>query len=221
MNSSRSLNSFFKKNLLAFILFIIFYTLFFNFIDLPCAKFMHSLSPQLFIYKFSFLIQKLFSPAHWLVLSCVFVLVGFGLFFNSKKTSSNTLFKNPKTYFHWGFAGILAFILAGICKVVLARYRPIEFFNLNLYGFHFFSDNYEFNSTPSGHTVMAFAVLGSIASSLKKMGGKLIGLSFVLILICLGIAGSRLILNAHYCSDLIFGMYVGLISAYWVKYLIK
>lgn len=202
-----ALKTLLKNSLLALASFIIIDALFFKWLDLPCAKFMHTLSTQTLIYKISAHIETIFSPDHWLMVSCIFILIGFGLLFNHKKS-------NP--YFKIGLTGILAFIIAGVVKIILARYRPIEFFSSGLYGFHFFSDQHDLNSTPSGHTVMAVAVLGAIANLFKK-----IWFWVLVILICIVIAGSRLILNAHYISDLIFAAYIGLLCLYWVNYLIK
>ena len=124
-------------------------------------------------------------------------------------------FKNKlkaKPYLLIGSAGIVAFLIAGILKILLARYRPIEFLDHGLYGFHFLSTKYEFNSTPSGHSTMIFAVLGSLAAVFKKHW-----LWIVLMLACLCVGLSRIIVDAHFLSDVVFGGYVGLLSVYWVR----
>jgi len=224
-----------KKSLLAILSLIVIYTVSFNFIDIPCAQLMHHLfgpiassdqktvlSPNsltdtglsFILCHASLWIKTIFSPSHWLVLSCIFILISFGLTFAKK---SRLGLKNFSLIFlKLGSIGILAFILTGILKVLLARYRPIEFFTHGLYGFHFLSDRWAFDSTPSGHTSMAFAILGGLASQVKKTW-----LWILIIIICLIIAASRLILNNHYLSDLIFGGYVGLLSVYWVNYLVQ
>lgn len=99
----------------------------------------------------------------------------------------------------------LAGIIAEILKVVLARYRPIELLLHNQYGFHFFSMKYFFNSTPSGHATIIFA----IATSLSLLFRRYAVLFFLFAFLA---ACSRVIMDQHFVSDVVLGAYIGIIS---------
>lgn len=102
----------------------------------------------------------------------------------------------------------LAIIIGDGLKYLLGRYRPIMLFDKNLYGLHFFSSEWALNSTPSGHTIRAFAILTSLS---------LLYRSFTLVFISLAalIGASRVILTAHYPSDVLFGAFIGIFTAAW------
>lgn len=102
---------------------------------------------------------------------------------------------------------VISILVGGTLKVILARYRPEMLFEHNLYGFHFFSTKGAFNSTPSGHTFRIFALITSICLLNRKLS------SLFVIAILVGL--SRIILTAHYPSDIIFGAYIGIFSALW------
>ena len=187
------------KSFLAILSLILIYTFLFLFLDKPIAQFFQTIPSTNIFYKTSLAFAKIFSPTHILGLA----IITFGIGFARKNKSFKII----------GASGILAFIIAGFFKVILARYRPIELFDHGKYGFHFLSNHYEFNSTPSGHTKMFFAVLGSIASILKNKW-----LWIALISICVLVAFSRVFVSAHFFSDVVFGAYTGLLSIYWVKY---
>ena len=108
-----------------------------------------------------------------------------------------------------------SYIICAIFKVVLARYRPIELFQHQLYGFHGFSLKHNFNSTPSGHASEAFAGLYALSLFYKKTW-----LTGFFLLMALLIALSRVIETDHFLSDVIFGGYVGILSVIWVKHII-
>jgi membrane-associated phospholipid phosphatase len=102
----------------------------------------------------------------------------------------------------------LAIIIGDGLKYLLGRYRPIMLFDKNLYGLHFVSSEWALNSTPSGHTIRAFAILTSLS---------LLYRSFTLVFISLAalIGASRVILTAHYPSDVLFGAFIGIFTAAW------
>lgn len=93
-------------------------------------------------------------------------------------------------------------------KYLLGRYRPIMLFDENLYGFHFFSSKWEMNSTPSGHTLRAFAVCTSLSVLFRPYAGYFIGLAILIGL-------SRIAVTDHYPSDVVFGAFIGIFSSLW------
>lgn len=109
-----------------------------------------------------------------------------------------------------GFAGAIAWVL----KTFIGRARPILYEALDFTGFFPPSFDWVFNSMPSGHTTVSFAALvmiGMLAPRFKPltwMLAVLIGLSRV----CVG---------AHWPTDVIFGAFIGMVAADFVKYALK
>ncbi len=93
-------------------------------------------------------------------------------------------------------------------KIFLGRYRPIMLYQNQQYGLHFFSKQWAMNSTPSGHSLRIFSILTALSLLFRKWMYVFISIA---ILVCL----SRIIVTAHYPSDVIFGAYIGIFSALW------
>ena len=102
----------------------------------------------------------------------------------------------------------IAIIIGDGLKYLLGRYRPIMLFDKNLYGLHFFSSNWALNSTPSGHTIRAFAILTALSLLYRR-------LALVFILFAAVIGASRVIVTDHYPSDVVFGAFIGIFTASW------
>lgn len=104
---------------------------------------------------------------------------------------------------------VISGIVADIIKWVAGRYRPIEYFDHHLYGFDFFHINAESISFPSGHTTTAFAMAMTLTHLFPKF--QWIWWSAAILV---GI--SRIILRAHYLSDVIFGAFLGTVTVLWI-----
>jgi membrane-associated phospholipid phosphatase len=81
-------------------------------------------------------------------------------------------------------------------------------FQDNLYGLQFFSAKWEFNSTPSGHTLRAFALFTALALLFRR--GAAVFLAFGAL-----IGTSRVIITDHYPSDVLLGAFIGIFTALW------
>ena len=113
---------------------------------------------------------------------------------------------------------ILCLSLSGILntgiKWLTGRNRPINLIEDGVFGFDFFRIIYLYENTsfPSGHTVTAFALATAFSflnprwSVPAFLGAAMIGLS-------------RVVLTAHYLSDVIAGAVVGVICSLAIKYL--
>jgi membrane-associated phospholipid phosphatase len=99
-------------------------------------------------------------------------------------------------------------------KILLARYRPIMLFESGKYGLHFFSTNWVLNSTPSGHTLRAFSLMTALSMVLPQ--GRIL---FIAVAVLIGI--SRIVVTAHYPSDVLFGAFIGIFCALWTYKLKK
>jgi len=102
----------------------------------------------------------------------------------------------------------IAIIIGNGLKYLLGRYRPVMLFKHNLYGLHFFSSQWPLSSTPSGHTVTAFALLTALALIFRRF-------AVVLLFLALLIGVSRVAVTAHYPSDVLLGAFIGIFTAIW------
>lgn len=100
-------------------------------------------------------------------------------------------------------AALTASLATETLKVVLARYRPGMLIDSGLYGFSFWKAGYWFNSFPSGHATVAFALGGAVGLAFPRWRGPALALAAL-------VALSRVLLNLHYLSDIIAGGLLGI-----------
>ncbi|MCG8509946.1 MAG: phosphatase PAP2 family protein [Rhodospirillales bacterium] len=97
-------------------------------------------------------------------------------------------------------------LLVNLLKFFFGRYRPSHLIYEDLYGFDPFTFGYKFNSFPSGHATTAGALFVGLVMMLPRLWPAWA-------LLCGGIASTRVLLNAHYISDVIVGFYLGVLVA--------
>lgn len=123
--------------------------------------------------------------------------------------------KIKKSYAFFVFCSVLsASVIAKALKIIIGRARPIFFEALDMTGFFPMSNEWAFNSMPSGHTVATFAglvMLGMLAPRIKPF-------TWTLAII---IGASRVAYGAHWPTDVILGAFIGMVVADFVKYWIK
>lgn len=119
----------------------------------------------------------------------------------------NKKFKRYKSIFLYL---ILSCIVSGflhhVLKIIVGRYRPRYLFSEDLYGFSPLNFDIAMNSFPSGHSQTIF----SICVALSIIYPRYLIL-FLLLAIIVGI--SRIMILAHFPSDVIFGAYLGIVTA--------
>ncbi|WP_428249018.1 phosphatase PAP2 family protein [Ferrovibrio sp.] len=114
----------------------------------------------------------------------------------------------------------LAVAGAGIASEILercvGRARPHLLFEQDIYGFAFLQFRRHFDSMPSSHAAVSFALCLSLALLLPRhrfWRGGLLALAVIA-------ASCRLILNAHYLGDVLIGAALGiaaaLLAAAWI-----
>ncbi|MFO7569662.1 MAG: phosphatase PAP2 family protein [Smithellaceae bacterium] len=170
--------------------------------DIPLAHYFRGLDKWVTII-FEIITQAGDSLWYFIILIPLFILVRF--LWKNEKWSARTLFL------------LLSISLSGLLNVLLkwiaGRNRPINLFENDSFGFDYFSIVYlhETTSFPSGHTVTAFA----LATALSFLFPKLSPLAF---LAAVTVAVSRVVITAHYLSDVIAGAAVGIICCMGLKY---
>jgi membrane-associated phospholipid phosphatase len=99
-------------------------------------------------------------------------------------------------------------ILCLILKITFGRYRP-SLLQEHLYGFSFFGLNAKLWSFPSGHAMTITGLMTALSLIYRRFWP-------IFCLILLAVASSRVIVNAHYLSDVIFGMYLSFITVIYL-----
>jgi len=111
------------------------------------------------------------------------------------------LYRIKKFVWPWIFSAVLSILIAKGLKMVVARPRPFE-----LYPFINNLVSATSSSFPSGHTTLLFAALPLLFLAYPKQ-------KWLFFIIALILALSRVYLGVHYVSDILAGMFVGLISS--------
>lgn len=94
-------------------------------------------------------------------------------------------------------------ILTDVLKPLLGRARPKLLTQEAFFGFRPFSLKSDWNSMPSGHTATAFAVAMALMAFFPHLKVPLFAFAFLIGL-------SRIVVNAHYFSDVLFGAAIGI-----------
>lgn len=173
--------------------------------------------------------DKIFDAKMWVGASFVLMCAFYGkkivetkpCFKNSQNRFSVFAFfrdffvKTKNSYAFFIFCSVLsASILAKALKIMIGRARPIFFEALDMTGFFPWSNEWAFNSMPSGHTVATFAglvMLGMLAPRVKWFTWTL----------AIVVGASRVAYGAHWPTDVLLGAFIGMIMADFAKSLLK
>jgi membrane-associated phospholipid phosphatase len=141
----------------------------------------------------------------WLVISGAVAVIGFLL---QRLGKSSTLQHRAKTFLTKGLFVFSSIVFSGlllnIVKVVIGRLRPSFFLTDGTYGFQPFNFDFGSNTFPSGHSQAVWALMTSLSLLYPRI--TIPFLSFAAL-----IAASRVLVSAHYLSDVLMGSYVGAI----------
>lgn len=91
-------------------------------------------------------------------------------------------------------------------KWVMGRWRPRLYLSEGLYGFGFFGQGYDQTSFPSGHAT----TICSLAVALYFIWPRF---RWLWVTVALLVCVSRVVIGAHYPSDVLMGAYVGIFVA--------
>ncbi|WP_158298177.1 phosphatase PAP2 family protein [Sulfurovum sp. NBC37-1] len=117
--------------------------------------------------------------------------------------------KSTKKLFYIIITVTVAVMIGEGFKYLLGRYRPIMFFEHGEYGLHFFTTKWVLNSTPSDHTIRAFSFFTALGFLYKRT-------MLLFMFLALMVGASRVVVTAHYPSDVLFGAFVGIMTAVWM-----
>jgi undecaprenyl-diphosphatase len=166
----------------------------YEFFDPPVARFCSTVDDRIkYIFE---LITRLGLSTPWLVAS----LAGFICFKFIKK---NEVLANAALFLFLAVA--LAGIANDLIKILVGRSRPGLLLHEGIYGFHPFTNQYKYASFPSGHA----NTIGALCYGLYRVIGRF---KWVWLTVALAVMASRVIVGAHFPSDVIFGAFLGVVA---------
>jgi undecaprenyl-diphosphatase len=107
------------------------------------------------------------------------------------------------------FAVAIGGILTDLVKWTVGRSRPMLIASDGVISAHLFAFGYAHNSFPSGHATTVAAATVAIALMSRRWAVPMALLAAV-------VSVSRVAVGAHYPSDVIGGLFVGVAYAYWL-----
>ncbi len=163
----------------------------YKFFDQPVARFCSSIDGT--IRYISELITRLGLSAPYLVAA----LAGFIYF---KFIRKNEILANAAAFLF--FAVALAGIANDLIKILAGRSRPGLLLSRGVYGFKPFTNQYYYASFPSGHA----NTIAALCYGLGVVTGRFY---YIWLTMALAVMASRVIVGAHFPSDVLFGAYLG------------
>ena len=173
------------------------------FIDPPLAQYFKTISP--FLYRTAKDFTDLIDPKyHYILWPSLFFIFGY--------IAKNELWAKRSLLITISVP--LTNLLVELLKRLLGRARPDLLFTEHFYGFTFFSSSNAFYSFPSGHACTIGAICGAFACFYPRYWAQLLAA-------CIILAFSRVMVNAHFLSDVIAGIPIGLLASQWIYKLMK
>jgi membrane-associated phospholipid phosphatase len=145
----------------------------------------------------------------------ILLLFGISLFFQFfSKIHFSVRQRWRQIFFEQSKALFIYLILGGLVvrflKISVGRYRPPLFLETGIQGFDFFRIENQYASFPSGHTQTAATLMLLLAVFYPKYRWLFYFLFFIA-------AISRIVLLAHYPSDVLMGAYIGILFGIFAK----
>jgi len=187
------------KIIASFAALLIFIMFSYFFLDIPVALWCKSLDGS---------ISRFFGILTELGISTWYLVGAFVLFLFFKFIRPHPLFAYRSLFVLAAVA--VSGIIVNIIKLIFGRYRPEMFFQKGLYGLNFFNFGDGLASFPSGHATTAFALALALSFFFPKY-------RIPLFCLALAVGVSRVIITAHYLSDVVGGAYVGLMSVFFLR----
>ncbi len=187
-----------------------------GFVDRPLSEYLHNLDQRDQSLIDVFRVYTDFGKSKWYLwpsaIGALICAIGVRLKSFSPKTRKR--FYQAGEFLLFLFVCVaLAGIITDIIKPILGRGRPVELTQEGFYAFHPISLAARWNSMPSGHATAAVTVALVIARRFRRLCIPAFVFGFVMAL-------SRIMVNAHYLSDVIAGGVVGFLTIkliLWLK----
>lgn len=185
-----------RNIVISFVLLIVLMTVSYGLIDRPLVLSCQDLNPG---------VVQVFQWITNLGKSTGYLVAFFGLFLFFKYSLRRLIAANRSLFL---FAAVaLSGLTTDLIKPVVGRLRPKLLLEAGLYGFEPLRIGYEYNSFPSGHATTVFALAAALSFFFPRWRLPLFSFAAVVGL-------SRIIVGAHYLSDVMAGAYVGVMTVF-------
>jgi len=145
-----------------------------------------------------------YGKSDWILYACLFVIIQSGVAFRAlrrRRERMHALFISHVAFY--AFACIaLSGISANLLKRLIGRARPVHFDDWGVFGFSPLSFDAKFESFPSGHSTTLGALFMIVALLLPRH-------RLLWGVIAVWLAATRVMVGAHYPSDVIAGFAYG------------
>ena len=169
-------------------------------VDRPLAQYFKAQSDTTVFIIASFLTD--FGKAHWFLIPSLALFLAFRFVWRHPLWASRALFV---------FVSVAASgLLADLLKVIFGRARPKLLFSDDLYQFFSFRFGADYYSFPSGHAVCAAAAAIALAAIVPRY-------CVLWVLLGLLLVSTRVVVTAHYLSDLVAAVGLALVTVVAVK----
>lgn len=171
------------------------------FVDRPVARFFHDSDPSM-RQVFQFITQFGLSKGYLVIAALLFVTLRLAAFGARHERLAATLALHARRALFLFVAVAGAGVVADVVKLIFGRARPKLLFADGAYGFTWGAAQADYWSFPSGHA----ATVAALAVGLYRLWPR--GLPLYLV-VALLVAASRIIITAHYVSDVLMGAAIG------------
>ncbi len=183
------------KYFLFFIVTVIFVVLSYNFVDRSVATYFHELRGSE--------LQQFFKSITFLGNSEWYLVPSILLFFYFRK-KENREYATMAMYIF--MTNVVAGLGVWLFKAPFGRMRPELYLKDGLYGFEWFKIDSHYVSFPSGHTITIISTVVAFSLLFPRWKYFFVPAGFI-------IAFSRVVVTAHYVSDVLFASFLGTMVA--------
>jgi membrane-associated phospholipid phosphatase len=165
----------------------------YKFFDVPVAR---------YCTMVDYRIKNIFALITNLGISTPYLAAAPAVFVYFRFVKKNKILANAAAFL---FAAVLLSGLANdLVKIMVGRTRPGLLFSQGIKGFVPFTDQYNYASFPSGHA----NTIAALCYGLCMAGFRF---KYILLSVALSVMASRVIVGAHFPSDVMFGAYLGVV----------
>ena len=175
----------------------------FFFFDYSISSFFHKINPQT---KSLFSSLTHFGDSIYFFVPTALIWIAIKIS-NSKNKIINTISDISLFIF---FSILLSGVIAQIAKHIIGRPRPILYNDFDMKSVNIFNFDAKWHSFPSGHTTTIFAFIFCLFFLFPKIKNFLISVAII-------IASTRVIIGAHFISDIFGGVLVAYLCTIFVR----
>ncbi len=192
------------RYIVSFLLVVLTTVLLYLYADREIATYFYQLQDRQFKAFFHFLTR--FGKSEWFLVPSFLLFLWF-------KRQKQLLYAKQALYIF--VTNVVAGIGVWFFKIPFGRMRPKLYLQDNLYGFEWFEITSKYVSFPSGHTITVISSAVALSLLFPKWKYLILPLGAM-------VAFSRVVVTAHYLSDIVFASFLGtMVALFLYQYYFK